>query len=150
MFTLLIIIHIIICLSLIFFVLLQSGRGADLGAAFGSMGQVTYARGSMSGIAKLTTTTAVIFMLTSLVLAYISSEKATESVVKDLEAMPTIPIEAPQQQEGIVIPEDTTVTPEQPALPESGPEDASEPTETPSTLLEQTEAPPIETEKPAQ
>ena len=39
MFTLLLIIHIIVCLLIIFFVLLQAGRGAELGAAFGSVGQ---------------------------------------------------------------------------------------------------------------
>ena len=47
MFELLLVIHIIACISIIFFVLLQSGRGAELGAAFGSVGQANSVRGSM-------------------------------------------------------------------------------------------------------
>ena len=81
MFELLLVIHIIACISIIFFVLLQSGRGAELGAAFGSVGQANSVRGSMTGIGKITTGVAVVFMLTSLTLAYLSSETARDSVV---------------------------------------------------------------------
>ena len=66
MFTLLLIIHIIVCLLIIFFVLLQAGRGAELGAAFGSVGQANSVRGKMTGVGKMTAVVAVIFMLTSL------------------------------------------------------------------------------------
>ena len=84
MFELILVFHIIASISIIFFVLLQSGRGAELGAAFGSVGQANSVRGSMTGVGKITTVVAIVFMLTSLSLAYLSSETARDSVVKDL------------------------------------------------------------------
>ena len=72
MFELLIFIHVFACILIIFFVLLQSGRGAELGAAFGSVGQANTVRGSMSGVGKITTGVAIVFMLTSLSLAHLS------------------------------------------------------------------------------
>ena len=84
MFELILVIHIIASISIIFFVLLQSGRGAELGAAFGSVGQANSVRGSMTGVGKITTGVAIVFMLTSLTLAYLSSDTARDSVVRDL------------------------------------------------------------------
>jgi len=93
MFELILVIHIIACISIIFFVLLQSGRGAELGAAFGSVGQANSVRGSMTGVGKITTGVAIVFMLTSLSLAYLSSDTARDSVVRDLApATTTIPV----------------------------------------------------------
>jgi len=93
MFELILVIHIIACISIIFFVLLQSGRGAELGAAFGSVGQANSVRGSMTGVGKITTGVAIVFMLTSLSLAYLSSDTASDSVVRDLApATTTIPV----------------------------------------------------------
>ena len=85
MFELLLVIHVFACILIIFFVLLQSGRGAELGAAFGSVGQANSVRGSMTGVGKITTGVAVVFMLTSLTLAYLSSDSARDSVVRDLQ-----------------------------------------------------------------
>jgi len=84
MFELLLVIHVFACILIIFFVLLQSGRGAELGAAFGSVGQANSVRGSMTGVGKITTGVAVVFMLTSLTLAYLSSDSARDSVVRDI------------------------------------------------------------------
>ncbi len=89
MFELILVIHIIACISIIFFVLLQSGRGAELGAAFGSVGQANSVRGSMTGVGKITTGVAIVFMLTSLSLAYLSSDTARDSVVRDLKPATT-------------------------------------------------------------
>ena len=115
MFTLLLIIHIIVCLLIIFFVLLQAGRGAELGAAFGSVGQANSVRG------KMTAVVAVIFMLTSLSLAYLSSQAARESVVREIEAVPTLPgtsTTQPAETEAIQIPvEETSNELEQKAAP---------------------------------
>ncbi len=123
MFTLILIIHVIASISIIFFVLLQSGRGAELGAAFGSVGQANSVRGNMSGVGKITTVVAIVFMLTSLSLAFLSSEAARESVVRDLApAAQTIPV--PQQ---MLLPEETLPTEEV----------------APALELEQKEAPPI-------
>ncbi len=91
MFSLVLILHVFVCLLIIFFVLMQSGRGAELGAAFGGVGQSQSTRSEMSGIGKATTVVAVLFMLTSLVLALLSSEKARESVVRDIKAVPVVP-----------------------------------------------------------
>ena len=70
---------------------MQSGRGAELGAAFGGVGQSQSTRSEMSGIGKATTVVAVLFMSTSLVLALLSSEKARESVVRDIKIVPVVP-----------------------------------------------------------
>ena len=91
MFSLVLILHVFVCLLIIFFVLMQSGRGAELGAAFGGVGQSQSTRSEMSGIGKATTVVAVLFMSTSLVLALLSSEKARESVVRDIEIVPVVP-----------------------------------------------------------
>ena len=113
MFELLLVIHVIACISIIFFVLLQSGRGAELGAAFGSVGQANSVRGSMTGIGKITTGVAVVFMLTSLTLAYLSSETAQDSVVRDLEPIvtPTPPPEEMQIPEEIIKEESPEIPP---------------------------------------
>ena len=125
MFELLLVIHVIACISIIFFVLLQSGRGAELGAAFGSVGQANSVRGNMTGIGKITTGVAVVFMLTSLTLAYLSSD-ARDSVVRDLKPATTNPTTSPEQME---VPEEI--------ISEESPEKS--PIE-----LEQKVAPPIE------
>jgi preprotein translocase subunit SecG len=79
--TLLLIIHVIVCLILIFVVLIQSGKGAELGAAFGGSSQTLFgSRGVATFLSKLTTSVAVIFMLTSLFLGVFGVKQ--RSVVK--------------------------------------------------------------------
>jgi preprotein translocase subunit SecG len=79
--TFLLIIHITVCFFLIFIVLIQSGKGAELGAAFGGSSQTLFgARGAATFFSKMTTIAAVVFMITSLSLAVVSSKRA--SVVK--------------------------------------------------------------------
>ena len=130
MFSLVLILHVFVCLLIILFVLMQSGRGAELGAAFGGVGQSQSTRSEMSGIGKATTVVAVLFMLTSLVLALLSSEKARESVVRDIKAVPVVPgVEEPVLPvTEIQIPADGVVVP---------PNEE----EVPSKDLEQTAAP---------
>jgi preprotein translocase subunit SecG len=78
---LLIIIHVFVCLFLIAVVLLQSGKGAEIGAAFGGSSQTLFgSRGAASFLGKMTTVAAVVFMLTSLVLAIVTAKGS--SVVK--------------------------------------------------------------------
>ncbi|MBM3297432.1 MAG: preprotein translocase subunit SecG [Candidatus Aminicenantes bacterium] len=64
------ILHVVVCLILIAAVLLQSGKAADLAGAFGGAGSATAfgPRGSASLMAKITTVSAILFMVTSLVL----------------------------------------------------------------------------------
>jgi preprotein translocase subunit SecG len=80
--TLIIFIHIIVCFILIFAVLLQSGKSADLAGAFGGVGSQTAfgARGSASLMSKITTACAILFMFTSMGL-WILSAKGAKSVL---------------------------------------------------------------------
>ncbi|MEC8254373.1 MAG: preprotein translocase subunit SecG [SAR324 cluster bacterium] len=136
MFSLVLILHVFVCLLIIFFVLMQSGRGAELGAAFGGVGQAQSTRSEMSGIGKATTVVAVLFMLTSLVLAYLSSEKARESVVRDIKAVPVVPgVEEPVlPATGIQIPADGVfVPPNEEEVPSKDLEQTAAPALTPST-----------------
>jgi preprotein translocase subunit SecG len=76
-------IHIIICIILIMAVLLQSGKAADLAGAFGGAGSQTVfgARGAATILSKVTTVSAVLFMITSLGLWFLSA-KGEKSVVR--------------------------------------------------------------------
>ena len=73
MITFVLIIHILVCFFLISIVLLQSGKGAELGAAFGGSSQTLFgSRGAATFLNKLTTVVAVVFMLSSLTLAILT------------------------------------------------------------------------------
>ncbi len=83
MFALLIVFHVLICIALIIVVLLQSGKGAEIGASFGAGASQTVfgASGSKSFMGRMTTTLAVVFMLTSLTLAYFYGRPGSSSVM---------------------------------------------------------------------
>lgn len=85
---LLIIIHIIVCIALIMIVLLQTGKGADMGAAFGGGSSQTLfgSTGASTFLSKATTLAAIVFMLTSLMLAYMSGNKTGSSIMADTPA----------------------------------------------------------------
>ncbi len=79
--TFILIIHLIVCFFLITIVLIQGGKGAELGAAFGGSSQTLFgARGAATFFSKLTTGAAIVFMLTSFTLAIVTSQGG--SVVK--------------------------------------------------------------------
>ena len=80
---LLIALHVIVCFALIIVVLLQSGKGAEMGASFGASGSqsVFGAGGGNTFMSKLTTSAAIIFMLTSLSLAFISGKSGSSSIM---------------------------------------------------------------------
>jgi preprotein translocase subunit SecG len=82
---LLILIHVIICIALIMIVLLQTGKGADMGAVFGGGGSQTLfgSGGASTFLGKATTVAAIIFMLTSFALAFLSGHHSGNSVVLD-------------------------------------------------------------------
>lgn len=66
--TLLVIVHVIVCLFLIGIVLLQQGKSSDLAGAFGGQGSQTAfgPRGAANVLTRLTTWSAIVFMLTSI------------------------------------------------------------------------------------
>ena len=82
---LLIVIHVIVCIALIMIVLLQTGKGADMGAAFGGGSSQTLfgSTGASTFLSKATTAAAVIFMITSLGLAYVSSHRRPEGSIME-------------------------------------------------------------------
>ena len=78
------ILHVIMCLILIGIVLLQTGKGASMGAAFGGATNTLFGgAGPASFLNKITTIAAVVFMLTSFTLAILSSRGTTSSTVLD-------------------------------------------------------------------
>lgn len=86
------IIHVLVCVLLVVIVLLQRGKGASMGAAFGGSSQTLFgSAGPGTLLGKMTTAIAVVFMLTSLWLAYFAVHKGS-SVMQG--AVPA-PIEQP-------------------------------------------------------
>jgi preprotein translocase subunit SecG len=71
--------HVVAALAMIGLVLLQHGKGADMGAAFGSgaSGSLFGATGSANFLSRTTAVLAAVFFLTSLGLTYLSSDRAT-------------------------------------------------------------------------
>jgi len=91
--TLLTIVHVGVCFFLVVIVLLQHGKGADIGATFGGSSQSLFgSEGPLPLLNKITTAAAVIFMLTSVTLAYFSSQSSTTSV------MSGVTVEQPAQE----------------------------------------------------
>jgi len=87
-------VHYVVCVFLVIVILLQAGKGADMGAAFGGSSQTVFgSRGAATFLSKLTTGVAVVFLLTSISLASIARNKSKSSILKTV-AEPA-PITAP-------------------------------------------------------
>jgi preprotein translocase subunit SecG len=95
--TLLITLHVFVCIALIAIVLLQGGKGAEMGASFGAGSSQTIfgATGGQNFMSKLTTGAAIIFMLTSLTLAYFYGQPGSTSIMPTTVAPATT---SPQEQ----------------------------------------------------
>lgn len=91
-YTLFLVAHVIIAVALIALVLLQQGKGADAGAAFGSGASSTMfgSRGSASFLSRTTAVLATAFFVTSLTLAYVATQTATPVSVMD-QVSPKVP-----------------------------------------------------------
>ncbi len=97
----LVLLHVIVSAILIAMVLLQKGKGADIGAAFGGASQTVFGpRGAQSFLAKLTTGAAIIFMFTSLGLALTTAKKSSvmENVPAQTQTVPAAPLVPPTPQ----------------------------------------------------
>jgi preprotein translocase subunit SecG len=124
--TILIVLHVLVCFFLIGIVLLQQGKGADIGATFGGSNQSLFGtEGPLPLLNKITTLAAIIFMATSVSLAYISANKSSGSVMSKLPAQeqqipaaqaPTVP-EAAEATQPVV-----PVAPSAEAVPPDAPQ----------------------------
>ena len=79
------VLHVLACFVLIAVVLLQRGKGAEMGAVFGGGASSTVfgSRGAGNFLTKLTTGCAVVFMMTSLSLSYIGTQDAGDQLFED-------------------------------------------------------------------
>ena len=113
------VIHVLACLFLIVVVLLQTGKGADMGAVFGGGSQTLFgSSGAGNSLTKLTTATAIAFMVTSLILTYGASRNPGSRLLRQLPAAAS-----------------------EPAPAAAGPEAAGEPTPPPAGAEAPVEAP---------
>jgi len=126
MYTFLVVVQVIVAIALIALVLLQHGKGADAGAAFGSgaSGTVFGSRGAANFLSRATAWLAVVFFSISLALAYFVNNRldAANSVVDSLPASEPAPAAAaPAAVPAEVAPAaeaPAAPAPEQPKLPE--------------------------------
>jgi preprotein translocase subunit SecG len=99
MIALLTVVHVLMCFAIIGIVLLQAGKGADIGSAFGGAGSqaVFGSMGTPTLLGKITGVAATIFVLTSFTLALLGGERGS-SVVRDAPPVsaPSAPGEAPK------------------------------------------------------
>jgi len=92
MLILLVILHVIVCLFLVGVVLIQQGKSADLAGAFGGQGSQTAfgPRGAANLLTRLTTWSAIIFMVTSIALTVVMSHTTrSRSVLSDVPSQTT-------------------------------------------------------------
>ena len=110
MFAFITVLHVIFCVVLIMIVLLQTGKGAEMGAAFGGSTQTVFGSSGPAGfLSKLTTAVAILFMITSLSLCYMTGrlplptimEKKVEQQVEGTAPKTEEPVPAPVQGEAL-------------------------------------------------
>jgi preprotein translocase subunit SecG len=115
LFNLIVVVQVVSALAIIGLVLMQHGKGADMGAAFGSgaSGSLFGATGSSNFMSKSTAFAAAIFFASTLGLAYYSSERPT---AVGGGVMERAPVTTPANRAGSAVPA-TTTTPAAPVAP---------------------------------
>lgn len=121
----LIFIHVAVCIALIMIVLFQTGKGADLGAAFGGGSSQTLfgSAGASTFLSKATTIAAVVFMITSLSLAYLAGQRGTTSIMDEVKtpveqsAAPAAPPATPVAENNAAPTEGSAPVAQAPATP---------------------------------
>ena len=122
------IVHIIMCLLLVAIVLLQTGKGADMGAAFGGASQTLFGgAGPANFLNKVTTIAAIVFMVTSLSLAILSSKGSSSSKV--LEASPVQKTQPVAERTSTPVAETSQTQPETATTPAAETPQTQSPTE---------------------
>ncbi|HBR96550.1 MAG TPA: preprotein translocase subunit SecG [Gammaproteobacteria bacterium] len=126
------VVHVILALTVIGLVLIQHGKGADAGAAFGSGASSTVfgARGAASFLTRMTTMMAVAFFVTSLILFYMAAhrESTSNSVVEGFESPPAVEAESESN-----VPEPPAAPSDLPAAPSAPQADSDLPAPAPSS-----------------
>lgn len=123
--TLLLVGHVLISLGIIGFVLLQKGKGAEAGAAFGAgaSGTVFGAKGSANFLSRTTALLATLFFASSLALAYIGSQRPqSQSLVEEAMTEETVVLPAAEEEAA-----PAEERPDLPDLPAGGNGDAPAP-----------------------
>jgi len=123
------VIHVVACLFLIAVVLLQTGKGADMGAVFGGGSQTLFgSTGAGNFLTKLTTGTAIAFMITSLILTYGANRTSTSRLLEKLPAATEpapaaapAPADAPAAEDTAPAPADTAPPAEGESAPATPP-----------------------------
>jgi|SRR5690242_3902794 len=97
-------VHIVVCIALVVIILIQQGKGADVGAVFGGSSQTVFgSSGAGNMLTRVTSGLAVVFFATSMYLAFMSTQRATGSIfgsgtsssVMPKQAAPKVPASAP-------------------------------------------------------
>ncbi|MBM4325566.1 MAG: preprotein translocase subunit SecG [Deltaproteobacteria bacterium] len=126
--TLVIIVHVLVCTMLVLTILLQSGKGADIGAVFGGGSSQTLfgATGATTFLHKVTVAAAIVFMVTSIGLTYFAGKAVpversimSGEGVTGAPAGPTDPAAAPVETKSEAPAQDPGERPAKPALPEA-------------------------------
>ena len=133
MVALLTVIHILVAVTLVLIVLLQSGKGSDIAGAFGGMGsQAAFGpRGTATFLSKATIALAAVFMVTSISLSILASR-------------------GPVGGSSLLSDEDSTAAPPQSATPPASPAPASTPGGTPGVEVQGAEGASVTVETPGQ
>jgi len=102
LYTITLTVHILVGLTVVGLVLIQHGKGADMGAAFGSgtSGSLFGAAGSANFLSRMTAALATTFFITSMALAYMASQQPTEKAGSVMDAVSTETVAPPPAQEG--------------------------------------------------
>jgi preprotein translocase subunit SecG len=131
--TLVMISHVLLAVGLVGLILLQRGKGAEVGTAFGAgaSGTVFGARGSASFLTRATAVLATLFFVTSLSLAFLSSRPTAPTSILDRPAqqqpaseLPATPPEAPDASSSTPAPE--SAAPARDETPEQAPPEGSD------------------------
>jgi len=106
--TLILTLHVLLALGIILLVLLQHGKGADMGAAFGSgsSGSLFGATGSANFLSRTTAALAALFFVTSLGLAYVATHKPKQTGSSVMQGVTAPPAAAPVPAQDVPKPAD--------------------------------------------
>lgn len=120
------VVHVIVCIALILIILLQTGKGADIGAAFGGGSSQTVfgSGGGATFLSKVTIGAAVIFMLTSIVLSYFADRGLTLKEKSIMTGETSVKIEQTVPVDSNATSAPNGAVPSTPTPPQTVPEDS--------------------------